>query len=132
MNQKQLVSRGARDFALALITFLVVLKVSEYIVMYTLSVRIQSIAIIILTLAPIIPGAAIIVTLLRLLQHSDELQQRIQLFAISFAAGFTGLLTFSYSYFQRLGAPPMELYCVLPIMLILWMIGMIYFSRQYR
>jgi hypothetical protein len=66
------------------------------------------------------------------LLNGDELQQRIQLLAIGFAAGVTGLLTFSYGFLEMIGMPHLSSIWVLPMMILLWGIGMAYFSRKYQ
>jgi hypothetical protein len=87
---------------------------------------------IIVALAPIIPVIFMIVAFLRYLNGIDELQQRIQLLAIGFAAGTTSLLAFSYGFLENVGFPPISLMWVFPVMVGLWGIGLFFISRKYQ
>jgi hypothetical protein len=87
---------------------------------------------IIVALAPIIPVIFMIVAFLRYLNGIDELQQKIQLLAIGFAAGTTSLLTFSYGFLEGVGFPPISLLWVFPIMILLWGLGLLIISRRFQ
>lgn len=83
-------------------------------------------------LCPIIPIGFIIRSTIRLAQYSDELQQRILLSAIGFAATATGLLTFAYGLLEFNGYPPLDMTNIITFMLILWFVGLLYFRWRYR
>ena len=87
---------------------------------------------IIVALAPVIPVIFMIFAFLRYLNGIDELQQRIQLLAIGFAAGTTSMLAFSYGFLENVGFPPISLMWVFPIMIGLWGIGLAFISRKYQ
>ena len=87
---------------------------------------------IIVALAPVIPVIFVIVAFLRYLNRIDELQQKIQLLAIGFAAGTTSLLTFSYGFLEGVGFPPISLLWVFPIMILLWGLGLLIISRRFQ
>jgi hypothetical protein len=86
---------------------------------------------IVVALAPVVPVVFMIVAFLRYLNSIDELQQRIQLLAIGFAAGTTGMLTFSYGFLESVGFPPISLLWVFPAMILLWGLGVAVISRRY-
>ena len=83
-------------------------------------------------ISPVIPVAFVLRSVMQLLQHTDELQQRIQLLAIGFSATATGLLTFAYGLLENLGYPPLHSAFILPLMVVLWVIGMLYFKWKYK
>lgn len=83
-------------------------------------------------ISPVIPVAFVLRSVMQLLQHTDELQQRIQLLAIGFSAAATSLLTFAYGLLENLGYPSLHSALILPLMAVLWMIGMLYFKWRYK
>ena len=109
-------------------------------------------------ISPVLPVGLVLYSVIQLLRHSDELQQRIQLFAISFSAVTTGLLTFayglleasgypsglnqeleivlrlnpSYGLLETTGYPQLNSAFILPLMVFLWVIGMLYFRWKYK
>jgi len=85
-----------------------------------------------IVISPVIPVAFILRSVIQLLQHSDELQQRIQLFSIGFTAAATGLLTFAYGLLESIGYPPLPVALILPLMVILWIVSMLYFKWRFR
>ncbi len=87
---------------------------------------------VLIIISPVIPVAFILRAVIQLLQHSDEFQQRIQLLSIGFSAAATGLLTFAYGLLETIGYPPFPLALILPLMVILWIIGMLYFKWRFR
>jgi hypothetical protein len=87
---------------------------------------------IIVALIPIVPIIFMILSFLKYLNGIDELQQRIQLIAIGFAAGVTSLLTFSYGFLEGVGFPPISLLWVFPVMILLWGLGLAFISRRYQ
>jgi hypothetical protein len=85
-----------------------------------------------ITLLPIVPVIFLIIVFMRFLAAIDELQQKVQLQAIGFAAGTTGLLTFAYGFLELVGFPQFSTFIVFPMMIMLWSIGLLYFSRRYQ
>lgn len=81
---------------------------------------------------PVVPAIFMVISFVRYLNGIDELQQRIQLMAISFSAGVTGLLTFAYGFLETVGFPHMSLLWIFPLLIALWGIGTAYFSRKYQ
>ena len=85
-----------------------------------------------IALLPIIPVIYMVISFTRFLGTIDELQQKIQLQAIGFAAGTTGLLTFAYGFLEVVGFPKFSLFFVFPMMILLWGLGLSYFTRRYQ
>jgi hypothetical protein len=129
MNQNQLMRRYYVEFTISMTAYAVVLIASVTLLdrLSTDSNFRTAIA-----LAPVVPVVFVLIAIMRLLVNSDELQQRIQLFAISFAAVTTALLTFSYGFLEGIGFPRFSPIWVFPLMTALWGLGLSYFSRRYR
>lgn len=84
-----------------------------------------------LALLPVLPAAYVLRAYIRFLGRLDELQQRIQLSAIAFAAGTTGMLTFAYGFLELAGFPHIPAIWVFPVLIWLWGIGLAIASRRY-
>ena len=85
-----------------------------------------------ITLIPVIPTIFVIVAVMRALRNSDELQQKIQLQAVTFSAIVTGLITFTYGFLENVGFPHLPSLFIFPLMLALWGIGVGIFARKYQ
>jgi hypothetical protein len=83
-------------------------------------------------LLPIIPIILGLMAFLRFFSAMDELQKRIQLYALAFSFGATGLLTFSYGLLQNAGLPQVSFIAVFPSMIALWGVGSIIASWRYQ
>jgi hypothetical protein len=83
-------------------------------------------------LAPVVPAGFALVAFLRYLHDADEMLQRVQLEAIGFSFGATGMLTFAYGFLQNVGFPPLSWIYILPLMIALWGIGSAVASKRYR
>jgi len=80
---------------------------------------------------PVVPMALEVYVFLRYLNAIDELQQKIQLNAIGFAASLTGLITLTIGFLENAGLPRLSWTFVFPLMVALWSVGMILFTRRY-
>jgi hypothetical protein len=129
MNQKQVTKRYFKEFGISMGSYVVLLIAS---IMILTNVELPKIAQIAVTLIPVIPTIFVFVAVMRALRDSDELQQKIQLQAVTFSAIATGLITFSYGFLENVGFPPFPTIWVLPIMFLLWGIGVAYFSMRYQ
>jgi hypothetical protein len=87
---------------------------------------------IIISILPALPIIFLLIILMRLLSNSDELQQRINLLAVTFSAVLTGLITFSYGFLENVGAPKLPTFAVLPMLFVFWGIGLGYFTKRYE
>lgn len=129
MNQKQVMSRYGRELAFASIAYAALLVASIITLQrFELSKAMQ----VIVTLLPAIPTAFVIIAIMRMLISSDELQQRIQLYATSFSAALTGFITFSYGFLENVGFPKFSIFLVFPMLIAFWGISLGYFSRKYQ
>jgi type III secretory pathway component EscS len=126
MNQAS--KRYAREFIVAMVAYVIVIIVSRL----TLNNIGESSWRFLIALLPVIPVIFLIVGFMRYLSEIDELQQRIQLQAIGFAAGTTGLLTFAYGFLELVGFPRFSTFFLFPMMIMFWGIGLSYFSRRYQ
>ena len=80
---------------------------------------------------PVIPMVFALLAFLRWLNSLDELQQRIQLNAIAFAAGATGMLTFAWGFLESAGAPCLSWTFIFPLMILFWGLGGVIARRTY-
>jgi hypothetical protein len=126
MNQAS--KRYAREFIIAMIAYGIVIIISRL----TLNSTGETPWRFVIALLPLIPVLFLITGFIRYLSGIDELQQRIQLQAIGFAAGTTGLLTFAYGFLELEGFPSFSTFFIFPFMIMLWGVGLAYFSRRYE
>ena len=129
MNPKQATRRYVKEFLVAMSVYVIVLIASISILN---RLELPKLWQIVISIAPALPVAFIILVLMRLLINSDELQQRVQLLATSFAAALTGLITFSYGFLENVGFPKFPTFFIFPLMIVLWGIGLAYFSKRYE
>lgn len=129
MNQKQIMRRYGRELFLSSIAYAALLVTSIIVLQrFELSKTLQ----VIVTLLPAIPTAFVIIAIMRMLISSDELQQRIQLYAVSLSAALTGFITFSYGFLENIGFPKFSTFLVFPMLVAFWGISLAYFSRKYQ
>lgn len=87
---------------------------------------------ILIAVAPVIPILFALRAFLRYLNSIDELQQRIQMNAIAFAAGATGIATFTYGFMENAGFPQLSWIWIFPLMIALWGLALPVVSRRYQ
>lgn len=87
---------------------------------------------VVIALIPVIPTIFVVIAVMRALRDSDELQQRIQLQAVTFSAIVTGLITFSYGFLENIGFPHLPSLFIFPLMIALWGIGAGIFAGKYK
>jgi hypothetical protein len=130
MNQKQEMHRYFTEFMFSMLAFVIVVIASK--VLLKLFPPFFSPWAVLIAAAPVFPAIFILLAIMRLLISSDELQQRIQLLSISFAAGTTGLITFAYGFLENIALPSIPAICILPMMISFWGLGIAYFSKRYK
>lgn len=123
--------RYFREFIYSMIAYVITLALSLVALGFFADYPLNP-ARVITALAPVVPIGFMIFSFLKYLKGIDELQQRIQLQAIGFAAGTTSLLTFSYGFLEGVGFPPISLLWVFPIMILLWGLGLVIISRRFQ
>ena len=83
-------------------------------------------------LLPVIPTIFALAAFLHFLRQMDEMQRQIQLEGIGLSFGATAILTFAYGFLESAGFPPIGLIWILPLMVMLWGLGVALASRRYR
>ena len=129
MNQKELMRRYYKELISAAIAYTIVLIVS---ILVLKQFEFPKLWQVIISISPVIPVAFVMMAIMRLMIHSDELQQRIQLFAVSFSAALTGLITFSYGFLENVGFPKFPTFFVLPMLIFIWGISLRFFEKRYQ
>lgn len=81
---------------------------------------------------PVIPAAVVIWLTVRALGRMDEVQKRTQMQALGFAMASTGLITFGYGFLEGVGLPQLNATFVLPLMALLWGLGVLGLRLRYR
>ena len=129
MKHNQVIKRYTKEFTSAMVAYIVTLIVSIAILQRYEFPKFWQV---ILALIPAVPVFFVVIAMLRALKDSDELQQRVQLLATSFAAALTGLITFTYGFLENVGFPKFPTFLVFPMMIMLWGLSLGYFSRRYQ
>lgn len=66
------------------------------------------------------------------LRRMDEMQRQIQLNAIGFSVGLTGMITLALGLMESVGLPPVGMIWVFPMLIFFWGIGSTLASWRYR
>ncbi len=66
------------------------------------------------------------------LNGADELQRRIQLNGVAFAAGATGMVTLTYGFLENAGFPTLSWIWIFPMIIAFWGIGSAVAERRYK
>lgn len=129
MNQTPVMRRYTKELIWSALIYAIVLIVSITALKRYDFPRVWQIVISIL---PAIPVGFVIFAMMRLLINSDELQQRIQLFATALSAALTGFITFSYGFLENVGLPKFPTFLVFPMLVFIWGISLRYFEKRYQ
>ena len=81
---------------------------------------------------PVVPAAIVIWLTVRSLSRLDEVQKRIQMQALGFSMAATALTTFGYGFLEGAGLPHLPWTFVLPMMTLLWGVGLGVLSLRSR
>jgi len=84
---------------------------------------------------PIAPAIVMVLVFMRFLKSLDEMQQRIQFLAISFAAAATGLTTYTIGNLEPMWALKgfyFHATWVLPMLFGYWAVALLYLSKRYQ
>jgi hypothetical protein len=127
MSQRSAARAYTREFGLAMAAYVIVVFVSIKLVS-GLDQPIRTLV----ALTPLVPATFALFAYLRFLSRMDELGRRIQLEALAFGFGATGMLTFAYGFLENAGYPQLSYIWVFPLMLMLWGIGGAIASYRYR
>jgi NADH:ubiquinone oxidoreductase subunit 6 (subunit J) len=129
VKHHQVVKRYTKEFMTAMITYVITLIASIFVLQRYEFPKFWQILI---SLVPAVPVVFVVVAMIRALKDSDELQQRVQLLATSFAAALTGLITFTYGFLENVGFPKFPTFLVFPMLIMIWGLSLGYFSRRYQ
>lgn len=117
-----------RRFAIAMWGYIVFLLAS----VYSLNrIEGQNLRILI-ALLPVIPVSYGLWSYMQWLRNLDEFQQRIQLEAIAFSLGMTGIVTFTIGFLENAGIPQPGLIWVFPMIIAFWGVGQLIALRRYE
>lgn len=83
-------------------------------------------------LLPMIGAVLALWAIVRGHRRLDELEQRIQFEALSFAFAGTALLTFGWGFVELAGHPRFPTFGIWPLMAALWLVGQAIARRRYR
>src|ERR1700716_1506557 len=108
------------EFGLALLGYLMVLVGSATVVQANPDAEWRYYV----ALVPVAPAGFVIWLFVRALARLDEIQRRIQMQAFGFSLGATALLTFGYGFLEGAGMPHLSWTYVLPVMAVLWAVGL--------
>src|SRR5437588_6266870 len=81
---------------------------------------------------PIVPAGLVIWLFVRALSRLDEVQKRIQVQALGVSMAATALTTFGYGFLEGVGWPALNGTFILPLMALLWGMGMVVLALRYR
>ncbi len=81
---------------------------------------------------PMIPVGFALRAYLIFLNGADELQRRIQLNGVAFAAGATGMVTLTYGFLENAGFPMLSWVWIFPMIIAFWGIGSLVAERRYK
>ncbi len=81
---------------------------------------------------PLVPAAIVIWLTVRSLSRLDEVQKRLQMQALGFSMAATALVTFGYGFLEGAGLPHLNWTLVLPLMTMLWGVGLGVLALRYR
>ena len=129
LSPRQALLRYMQQFFFAIFMYIITLSASVILIR---NLELTGAWQIIVAILPALPIIFVLIVLMRLLNNSDELQQRINLLAVTFSAVLTGLITFSYGFLENIGAPKLPTFAVLPMLFVFWGIGLGYFSKRYE
>jgi len=129
MKTIEIMVRSARDIVLGLLAYVIVLVGSGS---FLLQHPMGALPSALILISPVIPVAFVLRSIVQLLRHSDELEQRIQLLAVSFSFASTIVLGYTYELIQPFTGVPLSSAFILPLMVVLWLVGLFYFKRRYQ
>lgn len=126
---REIQKRYFKEFGISMGLYVVLLITS---IMVLTNFKLPKTAQIVIALIPVIPTIFVVIAVMRAIRDSDELQQKIQLQAVTFSAIVTGLITFSYGFLENIGFPHFPSLFIFPLMIALWGIGAGIFARKYK
>ncbi|MEX0324494.1 MAG: hypothetical protein AB3N33_00240 [Puniceicoccaceae bacterium] len=86
----------------------------------------------VIALVPMLPIIWLMQIIMSCMRNLDELQQKIQLEAVVFAAVLTALFTVAYGFLEKIGYPKLDTIWIFPMLMVLWTIGQAIARRRYE
>jgi len=118
-----------RRFAIAMGGYVVFLLASVYLLNNLVE---NQYARMLIAVLPILPVSYGLWAYMQWVRDLDEFQQKIQLEAIAFSLGMTGIITFTIGFLQSAGVPQPGLIWVFPLMIMFWGVGQFIAMRRYE
>jgi hypothetical protein len=122
-SMEEIMNKAAKSYTLELSLSMLAYVVVLFVSIWLLNQMPESPWRFVLALLPVLPLLFALAAFLRFLGRMDELQQRIQLNAIGFAAGATGLVALTVGFLGNAGLPQPSWIWIFPMMIMLWGIG---------
>ncbi len=116
------------QFAFAVLAFLMILVGSVTV----LQANARASWRVVVAVIPMLPAGLVIWLFVRALSRLDEVHKRVQVQALGFSLAATALLTFGYGFFEGIGWPTLNGTFILPLMALLWGMGMTVIALRYR
>ena len=116
------------QFAFAVLAFLMILVGSVTV----LQANARESWRVVVAVIPMLPAGLVIWLFVRALSRLDEVHKRVQVQALGFSLAATALLTFGYGFFEGIGWPTLNGTFILPLMALLWGMGMTVIALRYR
>jgi hypothetical protein len=82
-------------------------------------------------LLPVIPVGLGTLFFVGYVRRLDEMQRRIQLEALAFSVGVTGVLTFAVGMLEAAGLPRLSPILVYPLLIFCWSLGLHFANKRY-
>lgn len=125
---KKLEKRYQAQFIAAMLAYVVVLLICV-----TLIKKFPDSQLVIpLAIAPLIPAIFGLYAFLKKQSLLDELNLKIQYEALAFGSLATAMLTLTYGFLEIVGLPRLSMTVVLPLLGLLWGIGLFIAKRRYH
>jgi hypothetical protein len=87
---------------------------------------------VLIAIAPVMPAAFVLLSIVRLLSRIDEMQRRIHLEAAALAAGIAALLALTCGFLENAGLPRLSGFWTFASLAFLWAIFAMVLRRRYR
>jgi hypothetical protein len=84
-----------------------------------------------ISVLPVLPVMYGMVAYLRFLRGIDELQRRIHLEGVGFSLAMTSIITLTLGFLERVGIETLSMIWVMPLIIVLWSIGLAVANRRY-
>ena len=82
-------------------------------------------------LLPVVPIFFAVLAFVNFFETMDELQKRIQLYAMALSVGGTAMITVTYGLLEVVGAPHLSWVWVFPLIVWLWGLGAFIAARRF-